>query len=220
MSRLKEMKAAGNDGESSGLLYTVIGVALVIAVLAAFYLFLFSPQPKFGLDALEKGGHSEGNPDSKVRIVEFSDFECPACGDAYDQLKTFLPQYLDRVKFTYMHFPISNLHPFAKKAAESSECAAEQGDHFWAMHDKLFDNRRNLAVSDLKGYAKDLGLDTNAFNSCLESGRYATAVASSFSLGRGFGVSGTPTFFINGEKANFDSYAQLRQIIDQKLASG
>ncbi|HLC80057.1 MAG TPA: DsbA family protein [archaeon] len=215
MSKLKEMKGTPVQKNDSGLLYTVLGVGIVIVAIAAFYLMLFSPKPPLDMSALEAGGEHKGNELAKVRIVEFSDFQCPSCGYAYGVMKQIYSQYADSIYFTYRHFPLSNIHPFAQKAAEASQCAGEQGK-FWEYHDKLFENQDNLKVDDLKAYATGLGLDSSQFNACLESSKYAGKVASDYSLGLSYGVDSTPTFFINGQKYSNLSVDEFRQVIESK----
>lgn len=144
--------------------------------------------------------HFKGVESAPVTVVEFSDFECPFCARFYSPtLSQLLSEYVDtgKVKFVYKHFPLVSIHPHALKAAEASECAAEQGA-FWEYHDKLFENQQFLTVQDLKKYAENLGLNTDQFNDCLDSGKYYEKVQQDLSEGQKSGVTGTPAFFING----------------------
>ncbi len=217
MSKLKEMKKQKEQAEGGGMLYTILAVLVVVAGIAVVALFLLNPRPSIDLAKLEAGGQTRGNENAKVSIVEFSDFQCPACGQAYPAVERAFSQYSDKVKFTYRHFPLSSLHPYAQKAAEASECASEQRK-FWEMYDKLFQNQQNLKISDLKQYATDIGLDSAQFNSCLDTGKYASKVASDYSFALSIGLNSTPTFFINGEKyASVMSFDQLKALIDAKL---
>ncbi len=110
-------------------------------------------------------------------------------------------EYADDVLFVYRDFPVADLHPDAEKAAEAGECANDQ-DKFWAMHDKLFENQNALSVADLKNYAVQVGLNTDTFNSCLDSGINAIEVAKDLQdgveLGKNLPTLGTPLFIING----------------------
>ncbi len=141
-----------------------------------------------------------GNADAKVSIIEFSDFECPSCGsfvrETFDDLKR---EYIDtgKVSFVFKNFPITNTHKNAMMAALASECADEQGK-FWEYHDMLFRSQKSLEKKDLKEYAADLDLDTDMFNTCLDSEKYKDEVSNDMEEGTGLGVRGTPTFFING----------------------
>jgi protein-disulfide isomerase len=165
------------------------------------------------------GDPAIGPADAPVTIVEFSDFQCPYCKTFRDQtLDALLERYGDQVRFVFRDFPLSQLHPFAQKAAEASECANEQG-HYWEMHDLLFANSPNLSEDALKGFAEQLGLDMEQFNECLDSGRYADEVTADLQEGMSYGVTGTPTFFINGIRlVGAQPLANFQAIIDQELA--
>lgn len=215
MSKLKEMKKSVEAKPSFGWLYTLLGAAIILGGIAFLYLALFNSSQPVDLAKLEAAGHSKGNPDAKVRIVEFSDFQCPACGIAYPTVKKIFEEFSSEIYFTYRHFPLRTQHPFAQKAAEASECAAEQGK-FWEMHDALFENQQNLKVDDLKSYASGMGLDSEKFNACLASGKLASKVSADFSAGTALGVNSTPTFFINGQKYSNLSYDEFKAIIASK----
>ena len=143
--------------------------------------------------------HSAGPEDAQVTLVEYGDFECPHCGRAYPIVKAVQKELGDRIRFVFRNFPITGSHPHAEHAAEASEAAAAQ-NHYWAMHDTLFENQSALEDQDLLEYAEKLGLNTNAFRMELESGVYAADVEEDFSSGVRSGVNGTPTFFVNGER--------------------
>ena len=159
-----------------------------------------------------------GNLDAKVTIVEFSDFECPFSQRAEPTVRQVMNEYSGKVRLVYMHFPLS-FHPNAQKAAEASECANDQGK-FWEYNDRLFDTAQ-LGAASLKQHAASLGLDTARFNQCLDSGASAGKVAAMQSMGSQNGVSGTPTFFINGQPlVGAQPYANFKAVIDQQLAAG
>ncbi|MFA6027890.1 MAG: thioredoxin domain-containing protein [Patescibacteria group bacterium] len=139
---------------------------------------------------------AQGNPDAKIVVIAFEDFQCPICGEAYPILKQVLPDYSDKVLFVYRDFPTG--HEFSQSAAEAANCANEQGQ-FWAYHDLLFSDQAAITGSEIfSQYADQLGLDVDAFDECYMSGRYAAEVNKDFLDGNIAGVSGTPTFFING----------------------
>ena len=140
-----------------------------------------------------------GNNDAKIKIIEFSDFECPFCQESFPVVRELLFKYLDDVYLVYRDFPDLINHPNSGKAAEAANCAHEQGK-FWPMHDKLFINQENLSLDDLRIYAMEVGLETEAFAQCLNSGKYATEIQQDYQDGVELGVIGTPTFFINGYK--------------------
>lgn len=168
-----------------------------------------------------------GNNDAKVTIVEFSDFQCPYCqsfqNSTFGQIKN---TYIDtgKVKFAYRHFPLSK-HANAQKAAEASECANDQGK-FWDYHDKLFATQSDWegknnddAIQAFTDLANQIGIDGSIFNSCVISVKHTGDVNADSSAGQSIGVSGTPSFFINGQIVSgaqpFDTF---KTIIDQELA--
>lgn len=184
-----------------------------------------APNPK---EALNKVGRAhlpiKGNGNAKVSIVEFSDFECPFCARFFsDTLLQLTKEYIDtgKAKLDYRHFPLS-FHPQAKPLAIASECANDQGK-FWEMHDKIFtvNSGGQLASSNAETYkqwAAELGLNTTEFNSCLNGQKHAAIVDSDTKLGSELGVSGTPTFYINGRQlVGAQPYAAFKAIIDEEL---
>ena len=161
-----------------------------------------------------------GDANAPVTIVEFSDFECPFCGKFYSEtLRQLKNEYIDtgKVKLIYRDFPL-DFHQNAQKAAEAAECADDQ-EKFWEMHDVIFENQRSLSVSSLKQFAGQIGLDTGEFNSCLDSGKHSGEVQNDFREGASYGVSGTPSFFINGiQLVGAQPFSAFKQIIDSQLA--
>ena len=167
-----------------------------------------------------------GNPDALVTIIEFSDFQCPYCRRSYNELLPPLKEnYIDKglVSFIYRDYPL-DFHADAKKAAEATECAEEQGK-FWEMHDAIFEGQNALGngtvaipYDNLKQYANDLGLDTDQFNQCLDSGKYEDEVTNDLRDGIKYNVSGTPTFFVNGQRiVGAQPYSVVSSVIDSLL---
>ncbi|VVB81415.1 Thioredoxin [uncultured archaeon] len=140
----------------------------------------------------------KGEANAPVTIIEFSDYQCPFCGRVEASLKTVEEKYIKtgKVKLVYRDFPLG-MHDKAQKAAEASECAHDQGK-FWEYHDKMFANQNALDIFSLKQYAKDVGLDTDKFDKCLDSGEKASEIAKDVADANAAGVTGTPIFFING----------------------
>lgn len=171
---------------------------------------------------------------SKVLVEEFSDFQCPACGYAFQAVEQLKKDYSDKITFVYKQFPLPGdsppYHKLAQKAAEASECARDQ-EKFEEYYNKLFqeniraynagENEPKMSVADLKLIAKSIGLDSSKFDSCLDSGAKAQIVNDQVQEGMGRGVNGTPTIFIGGTKfnGNFTSAAELKKAVDSKIAS-
>jgi protein-disulfide isomerase len=163
---------------------------------------------------------SWGPDDASVVIVEFADFQCPFCARHNQQtLPGIKEAYGDKVQYVYRDFPLTSIHQFAQKAAEAGQCAQDQG-LFWQYHDLLFDNQGALAVSDLKGYAEQLGADSGEFNDCLDSGKHQDEVLKDLQDGRTAGVTGTPAFVINGVLVSgAQPFAAFQTVIDQALVA-
>lgn len=142
--------------------------------------------------------HVRGDASAKVTLVEFSDFECPFCEKFTPTVEQIMKEYAGKVRLVYKHFPLSNIHPNAQKAAEASECASEQGK-FWEYYNVLFKNQPGgFSIDKFKAWAGELKLNTTQFNACLDSSKYATKVKVDAAEGTAKGVTGTPATFING----------------------
>jgi protein-disulfide isomerase len=146
---------------------------------------------------------SDGPADAAVTFVEYGDFECPHCGALEPVVRELRRMAGSGMRFVFRHFPLTSSHPHAEIAAESAEAAGAQGA-FWPMHDSLLANQQALDVPDLVGYAAGLGLDAEAVAEALATRVYQPRVHEDFMSGVRSGVSGTPTFFINGERYDGD----------------
>jgi protein-disulfide isomerase len=150
-------------------------------------------------------------------VVEFSDFQCPYCVRSRPTVAKLRATYGDKVRWAFRHFPLS-FHDKAEKAGEAAACAGDQGK-FWEMHDRLWASTPKLTVPDLKQQAAALGLDTAAFDRCLDSGQHAGLVERDEEMGQGYGVSGTPAFFVNGRPiVGAQPFEAFEQVIDDELA--
>ena len=168
---------------------------------------------------VEAKGPSRGPTNAPVTIVEFSDFQCPYCGREYPVIERLMKEYDGKLRLVFRHYPL-DFHPFAQKAAEAGACAQDQGK-FWELHDKMFSNQGKLAVADLKGYAKTLGMDATKFDKCLDSGEKKALVDDDLKAGSAAGVNGTPAFFINGIFINgAQPYEHMKQAVDRELRKG
>ena len=143
--------------------------------------------------------HIRGRPDAPVTLVQYGDFECPYCGDAAPVIDKLLARFADELRYVFRHLPLVDVHPNAQVAAEAAEAAAAQ-DAFWPMHDRLLAAQDTLAPSDLYRHAAALGLDLDRFSEDLRRRRFAPRVAEDVRSADESGVSGTPTFFVNGRR--------------------
>jgi Na+/H+ antiporter NhaA len=150
------------------------------------------------VDVDSERDHVRGPAAAPVTLVEYGDFECPYCGRAEDVVRELLAGHGD-VRYVWRHLPLTDVHVHAQIAAEAAEAAADQGA-FWEMHDLLFEHQDALRPRDLVGYAQELGLDTERFEEELRSHEHAGRIADDVDSADLSGVSGTPTFFINGRR--------------------
>jgi len=141
--------------------------------------------------------HVQGPIDAPIKLLEYGDYECPYCGEAYPIVKAIQQRLGDRMCFAFRNFPLVNAHPHAQHAAEAAEAAGVQG-RFWEMHDLLYENQDALEDKDLARYASTIGLDGERLMNELQSGAYTTRVRQDFRSGARLDVNGTPSFFING----------------------
>ncbi len=149
------------------------------------------------LAAVTADDHMLGDPDAEVTIVEYSDLECPFCKRFHPTMQQVVEEYDGKVNWVYRHFPLDSLHSKARKEAEATECATELGgnDAFWEYTDLLFEetpSNNGLNLESLPDYAEQIGLDRAKFTECLDSGKYADAVASDLADAQSAGGTGTP----------------------------
>jgi len=167
---------------------------------------------------VEAKGPTRGPKGAPVTIVEFSDFQCPFCIRAEKTVTELLAAYPEKIRLVYRDFPLPN-HKLAPKAAEASQCAADQ-DKYWEMHDKLFSVEGKLEVDNLKKYARDVGLDGDKFDKCLDSGEKAKVVAEHHKAGEALGINGTPAFFINGRMlSGAQPLDAFKKLVDAELTA-
>ena len=152
----------------------------------------------------EERDHVQGPPTAAVTLVQYGDYECPYCGEAYPIVKDVQSRMGERLRFVFRNFPISTSHPHAEHAAEAAEAADAQG-RFWEMHDLLYERQRHLTDEDLHAYAEELGLDVDRFDKEMAEHVHADRVHEDFMSGVRSGGNGTPTFYINGVRHD-DSY--------------
>ena len=154
----------------------------------------FLEPPRFAVSAGD--APSVGSADVGVTLVVFSDFQCPFCRAIAPVLRRLEREFQPHVRLVFKNFPLPG-HAAAPKAAEAALCAGEQ-QRFWEMHDLLFENQSRLDAPDLANYARIIGMDVSSFEKCLAHGTYAAAVRRDLNDGGSYGVSATPTMFLNG----------------------
>ena len=145
-----------------------------------------------------EGAPSLGEDTADITLVEFSDYQCPFCGEYFSQsMRQIVNDYVKtgKIKYVFRDFPVASIHPLAQKAAEGAHCAGEQGK-YWEMHDRFFSNQSSLGPNLLPLHAQMLNLDVPRFQQCLDSGRYRAKVRESVAEGEKAGVRGTPSFFL------------------------
>jgi protein-disulfide isomerase len=144
---------------------------------------------------------ARGPEDAAATLLQYGDYECTFCGRAFRELRKVESEIGDRLRLVFRHFPLAQLHPHALGAAEAAEAAGAQ-DKFWEMHEKLFLNQHNLETSALLAYAAELGLDLPRFARDIQEHRYLPKVRRDVLAGTRSGVSGVPTFFLDGKRWN------------------
>jgi protein-disulfide isomerase len=154
--------------------------------------------------------HADGRANAPVTLVEYGDYECPYCGEAFPVLKAVQQAMGDRLRFVFRNFPISELHPHAVRAAEFAEAAARI-DKFWEAHAVLYAHQTALSESDLFRYAANIGLDDAALSRAFQ-GEFHQKIEGDFLGGVRSGVNGTPTLFINGVR--YDGERDVESLVD------
>jgi protein-disulfide isomerase len=158
---------------------------------------------------VSKRDHIQGPVNAAMTLVEYGDYECPACGQAYGIIKEVQRALNGRLRFIFRNFPLAK-HPHAEEAAEAAEAGGAQGK-FWEMHDALYENQDALEDEDLTTYAKKIGLDAGRLATEIQSGAHIGRVREDFESGVRSGVDGTPTFFIKG--ARYDGSYDAESLI-------
>jgi protein-disulfide isomerase len=160
---------------------------------------------------------TKGGKQPKVTIIEFSEFQCPFCSRVTPTLKQLLDTYGEDVQIAFKHLPLP-FHNNAEIAAIAAEAAREQGK-FWEMHDKLFANQQALDRTNLEQYAQELGLDMKKFKAALDSGKFKERLEEDKKVAAQFGITGTPSFFVNGRKlVGAQPYEAFKAVVDEEIS--
>jgi protein-disulfide isomerase len=210
--------------------FWIVFIAIVVGVFA----FAFSQSSKESSTSrkvenpkvVQADDHIRGKADSKVYMITYGDFECPACNAWEPEVQKITEEYKDEVAFIFRHFPLTDKHINAFAAARASEAAAKQGK-FWEMHDLLYEKwsqwqgNNKSAQTTFEGYAEELSLDLNKFKEDYQSSEVADRINSDLASAKVIGATGTPTFAVNGEIIDVGSVSEgaqtLRNAIEAKL---
>lgn len=200
----------------------IVGLGIIIIALFAYYFYaLASGDVKNVTEVtISETDHVKGAQGAKVTLVEFGDFQCPACGAYEPIIRNVIKANPDTLQFVFRHFPLTQIHPNALLASKAAEAASLQGK-FWEMHDIIYDkqaewsgalNARDLFVT----YATSIGLDTAKFSSDINLPQLEEKIRAEYKEGVQLGVQGTPTFFVNGKKIeNPKSLEDFNKIIQE-----
>ncbi len=202
---------------ASGETKFFIGIIVAtLAILVGAVFFFSKPAKQIPVENLvPETAWATGSATPKATLVEFADFECPACGASHPVIKQLIVKYPNDLRFVYRHFPLDQ-HEHARLAAQAAEAAGAQGK-FWQMHDLLFKNQTNLSQDTINGLGIELKLDMDKFTKELTDQTYLPKIEQDLRAGQTLGISSTPTFFLNGKKLNLLSFADLEMEIQRAL---
>lgn len=207
-------------------------IILGVVIVAFVGIFFFSNSGSESSNTSGTSGttsnHSIGNNSKNVEVAVYGDFECPACGSFYPVEKQIIETYKDDIKFVFRHFPLDSIHPNARAASRAAEAAGLQGK-FFEMHDLLYENQQQWSSrvttnpqSIFENYAKELGLDIAKYNADYAAETTNSTINADKQSGSQTGVTGTPTYFINGQKMNnsdIGSFELFSKKIDEAIAA-
>ena len=197
-----------------------LGIIIASVALIGGAVLLFSkptpPAPTLSRqDLLPAGTPTKGNPDAKVFLVEFSDFQCPACKAAQPAVDAIITQYKDKMVFGYRYFPLDQ-HPFGLKSSLVAAAADQQGK-FWEMHDALFANQEQFSDELFPKLAQQLHLNMDEFTKAVSDSSTSARVQKDVEYGNQIGVNSTPTFYLNGNKLTLTTYDDLKNAVAEAV---
>jgi predicted DsbA family dithiol-disulfide isomerase len=180
----------------------------------SFELLLDVPRYEVPIPASEP---SKGPVDAPVTVVEFADYQCPYCKRGHPEVARLLNEYGENIRYVFRDYPLE-FHPRAVPAGIAARCAGDQGK-YWEYHNDLMSADGDLGDADLKARAERVGIDMEAFDACRNSGSHDAVVQTAFADGQALGVTGTPSYFINGRMlVGAQPYQELKKIVDEELA--
>lgn len=199
-------------GQNSKII--IIGGIIIFLLLAGLIYSSITPN-KERIQIVSKGiNPAKGNLNSPVTIIEFGDFKCPACKAAHPIINEILTKY--NASLYYRNFPLPIHGEISFLSSEAAECANEQGK-FWEYHNLLYDQQDFLTKDNLRLYAKQMGLNEQQFNLCLDNENYKDVVSNDLSDAKKLNLKGTPTFFINGREVFGANQQKIEKIIEEEL---
>lgn len=226
MATKKERHQAKASKKSGFPLFGVVGLVVVALVAGAWYFARPSdeatPLASMSSDETVQGDWGYGNPEAKLTIIEYGDYQCPACGYYHPIVKEVMEEFKDDVYFVFRHFPLTNAHQFAVVAASAAEAAGRQGK-YWEMHNLIMENQqmwsRGMATSAFLAYARELGLDDVQFNADVRDEDILAKIERDFQSGVNLGVNSVPSFYFNGQPTPAPRTKDgFRQLIIDRLA--
>jgi protein-disulfide isomerase len=163
---------------------------------------------------VNESDHAKGPADAVLELVEYGDYECPYCGQAFGIVSRLLETFGEDLRYVFRNFPIPELHPRALDAAKAAEAAALQR-RFWPMHKAIYENQNSLDQDSLLGFAEEIGLNLNQFERAMKSPTVMRHIDADINGANQSGVTSTPAFFINGRKYEGDwSYESLHDVLE------
>jgi protein-disulfide isomerase len=207
------------------IILTCLGIVLVVGALVAYGEYQDKQASISPLtNNVEADDHITGNRDAAVTVIEYGDFQCPACATYAPLMERLYTEYGDRVRFVFRHYPLISLHPMADEGAMAAEAASMQGK-FFEFSKILFDRQDGWSkttnpLDSFVGYAAELGLNEEQFKNDYKGSAAKQSIRADQASGNAAGVSGTPTFFVNGKKIESPrGYEAFKKILDDELAA-
>lgn len=227
LARKEKMEEKEKEEKSVSLQKLLIGLG-ILAVIFYFgyktYKYFTTPVEQIVANTInvQDNDHIKGNENATVTLLEFADFQCPACVVYYPTVQRLEKEYGEKVKFIFRNYPLTQIHPNAMFAAQAAEAAGKQGK-FWEMHDLLFEKHDEWAdesdpTAKISAYAKDLGLDEKKLIEDAKSQEVADKIKKDIDSGNSLGITGTPSFFLDGRKVQPRSYEEFKSLIDTALS--
>lgn len=222
--KLEARKKAEREKKIKSAIIWSSAILLVVVAFGAIVYFGQSPEDArdYSLDDVGEFEQVKGNTEAEIVLIEYSDFECPACASQYPMVEQLLEEFEEDILFVYRHFPLRQIHQNAEPAAVAAEAAGRQ-EKFWEMHDMLFERQQEWAgqrnVEDMFiSYAEDIGLNAEQFEEDMSDRDLLQKVRQDQASGSRASISGTPTFFLNGQRIqNPRNYEEFRELITQAL---